>query len=102
MPGPVTHVLFDFFGTLVAYSDSRTGQGCPRSYALLIEAGAALDYTGYLGLWEEVAEAFEQRALASHREYTMEEVARAFLERALGPERPAQLTGDSVSAYLDE
>ena len=32
----------------------------------------------------------------------MEEVAGAFLARALGPVRPAQLTGDFVSAYLDE
>lgn len=102
MPGSVTHVLFDFFGTLVAYSDSRTEQGYRRSYSLLIEAGAALDYPGYLALWEEVAEAFEQRAVASHREYTMEAVAGAFLVRALGPVLPAQLTGDFVSAYLDE
>ena len=31
---PMTAILFDFFGTLVSYSPSRTTQGFPRSHAL--------------------------------------------------------------------
>jgi len=39
-----THVLFDFFGTLVEYSPSRTDQGYDRSFSLLRDAGLRLGY----------------------------------------------------------
>ena len=32
----LTHVLFDFFGTLVACSESRVEQGFQRSYEVLV------------------------------------------------------------------
>ncbi len=44
----LTHVLFDFFGTLVAYSESRVEQGFPRSYQILVTAGTHVDCAGFL------------------------------------------------------
>jgi putative hydrolase of the HAD superfamily len=57
-----THILFDFFGTLVRYSPSRTEQGYPRSFALVTGAGARFDYAAFLGLWSEVSAEFDRGA----------------------------------------
>lgn len=46
-----THLLFDFFGTLVDTSPSRTEQGVEASFGLLQREGTALDYDGFLALW---------------------------------------------------
>jgi putative hydrolase of the HAD superfamily len=96
-----THVLFDFFGTLVRYSASRTEQGYERSHALLREAGCALGYDAFLALWSEVSEAFEAEADRTHREFSMQELGAAFFTRALG-RAPAPLVSEFVATYVDE
>lgn len=78
-------ILFDFFGTLVEYSASRTEQGYPRSFALLREAGSDLDYEGFLALWSEVSAGFDESTERSHLEFSMSDVAGAILRRAVGP-----------------
>ena len=50
----MTHILFDFFGTLVDYSPSHTEQGYEQSYSLVQAAGADLDYDRFLTLWSGV------------------------------------------------
>jgi putative hydrolase of the HAD superfamily len=97
----VTHVLFDFFGTLVDYSPSRTEQGYPRSFALLRGAGCALGYEEFLGLWCEISEGFDAGAERTHREFAMVEVASAFLRRALA-EIPDGLAGAFAATYVAE
>ena len=79
----ISHLIFDFFGTLVRYSASRTAQGYPGSHALLRDAGCALDYAAFLALWDETASGFERDAERTLREFSMEDVCGAFLERAL-------------------
>jgi putative hydrolase of the HAD superfamily len=96
-----THVLFDFFGTLVGYSPSRTGQGYERSHALLRDAGSALGYDAFLALWSEVCETFEAEAERTHREFSMLELGDAFFARALGP-APAPLVRAFVTTYVEE
>lgn len=96
-----THVLFDFFGTLVEYSPSRTEQGYERSFRLLREAGADLDYHQFLSLWSEVSAQFDAVAEQTHREFSMLEVGEAFLRRAVGSPSDA-LTRDFVSTYVAE
>jgi hypothetical protein len=39
-----THVLFDFFGTLVSYDQRLAGTRLERSHGLLRQAGCALQY----------------------------------------------------------
>ena len=96
-----THVLFDFFGTLVAYSPSRTAQGYARSHALLREAGCALGYDAFLTLWSEVSEAMEAEAERTHREFSMQELGDAFFARALA-RAPAPIVDAFVATYVDE
>ena len=60
-----THVLLDFFGTLVDYSASRTEQGYERSFALLQAAGCRLDYQAFLSLWSEVFLEFDKTGIVA-------------------------------------
>jgi putative hydrolase of the HAD superfamily len=96
-----SHVLFDFFGTLVEYSASRTEQGYQKSFSLLRGAGVELDYQEFLSLWSEVFAQFDAAAEQDHREFSMIEVASAFLGRAVGT-APAALIRDFVRTYLSE
>lgn len=96
-----THVLFDFFGTLVEYSSSRTEQGYAQSFALLRDAGFRQGYEGFLSLWSQVSSEFDRAAETSCREFSMAELADAFLERALG-RAPAGLAPRLVETYLAE
>ncbi len=97
----ITHVLFDFFGTLVDYSPSRTEQGYEQSFALLRSAGSTLDYEGFLSLWSEVSGAFDDVAGQTLREFSMVELGRAFLARTIGS-ADGSFVRDFVKTYVAE
>jgi putative hydrolase of the HAD superfamily len=97
----ITHLLFDFFGTLVEYSPSRTAQGYAGTHALLREAGCALDYEEFLALWSVVSAEFDERAARDQREFSMQALGVAFLERAIGAASDALVHG-FVDSYLAE
>ncbi|HYO95047.1 MAG TPA: HAD family hydrolase [Polyangiaceae bacterium] len=84
-----THVLFDFFGTLVAYSESRVEQGFRHSHELLLELGADIGYAEFLERWAGSFDALEIRAQDSLDEYSMDTVCGQFLGRVL-PRLPGQ------------
>ncbi len=96
-----THLVFDFFGTLVSYSSSRTDQGYERSFDLLRQAGSKLGYQEFLSLWSEVSAGFDESALRSNREFSMLELATAFLARAVGPMN-VELAREFVATYISE
>jgi putative hydrolase of the HAD superfamily len=83
-----THVLFDFFGTLVEYSASWIHQGFERSHAVLRENGATLEYAAFVEAVDAVFAEHEERASSTLDEYTMDEVCRALLTRTL-PRAPS-------------
>lgn len=87
----MTHLLFDFFGTLVSYSTSRSEQGFEKSHRLLVENGARIDYDEFLSRWAETFERFETLAQTNLDEYSMNEVCEQFLDRAL-PRTPDDRT----------
>ena len=74
-------VLFDFFGTLVAYSPSRRTQGYEQTYRLLTERQIALSYPNFLDHWVAASEELDRWSTARQREYTMLGVAQRFLTR---------------------
>ena len=55
MTSSPTHVLFDVFGALVTYSESRTEQGFSRSHELLRTAGVDVPYSRFLEAWARSA-----------------------------------------------
>lgn len=98
----LTHVLFDFFGTLVAYSESLVEQGFQRSYEVLVRAGTRVDYSAFLGRWSDTFEEFETRAQQSLDEYSMNEVCEEFLQRVLPRPPNAGVIARFRDAYLME
>jgi putative hydrolase of the HAD superfamily len=99
---PPTHVLFDFFGTLVDYTAGRGEHAYERSFALVERAGARLDRAGALALWDDVYARFESEAAATHREFSMEEVCAAFLRGALVEAPSERLVRDFARLYVEE
>lgn len=79
----ITHVLFDFFGTLVSYDDRWAAQAYPRSHGLLLEAGADVDYEGFVDGMDREMAAFEAGAQRTLNEYAMDVPCEAFLRRVL-------------------
>ena len=103
MAGPlITHVLLDFFGTLVGYSPSRTSQGYHASHALVRSMGARISYEQFLQAWAAESALFDERSAIDDSEFSMDEVAAAFLIRVLGHNPDPVQTAALVRAYLSE
>jgi putative hydrolase of the HAD superfamily len=93
-----THILFDFFGTLVEYSASRTEQGYARSHEVLRRLGADLSYPDFLTAWSRTSAEFDRFSDHDDHEFSMTDVGTAFLSSALG--RPP--TSAEVDAFVAE
>jgi putative hydrolase of the HAD superfamily len=97
----LTHVLFDFFGTLVTYSVRRVDRNLPRTHEILVSAGSCLDYSEFLRQWDAVRQEFETRAETSLEEYSMKHICEDFLQRVL-PSADADVLVRFRNTYLDE
>jgi putative hydrolase of the HAD superfamily len=86
----------------VAYTDSRVEQGFPRSHALLVAAGAVVDYAAFLERWAATFDEFDRRTQASLDEYAMDDVCGEFLRRVLPRAPGGDLVAQFRDAYLDE
>lgn len=98
----VTHVLLDFFWTLVEYSESRVSQGFGRSYKVVQAAGARAGYLEFLKQWEATFADFEDRAAQDLREYSMDAVCAAFLRHLLGRSPSLELLEAFRDTYRKE
>jgi putative hydrolase of the HAD superfamily len=97
-----THILFDFFGTLVEYSASRTEQGYARSHHLLRRLGGDLDYPDFLAAWAKTSAEFDRLSDQDDHEFSMIDVGTAFLADALGrPPAVADVTA-FIAEYISE
>jgi len=103
MPGlRVTHVLFDFFGTLVEHSPSGAEHGFRRSHDLMRTLGVPLTYDEFLAAWSKTSAQFAKLSDIDHREYSMTEIGTACLREVLG-RAPARTDVDQlVHTYLSE
>lgn len=98
----VTHILFDFFGTLVTYVDRLEEREFARSHDLVRSLGADLSYPEFLVAWSSASAHFEQLSAADHREHAMADIAQTFLGKALG-RAPADVEVDLlVRTFLSE
>jgi putative hydrolase of the HAD superfamily len=98
----VTHVLLDFFGTLVRYSPSRTEQGYHASHALAASMGATIDYQDFLQAWAAESALFDERSAVDDSEFSMEELGAAFLSRILRRDPAPAETAAFVDEYVRE
>jgi putative hydrolase of the HAD superfamily len=101
MPRPdVTHVLLDFFGTLVGFSADRTEPGYHATHALVRSLGADADYPGFLQTWADESARFDQRSAADDSEYSMDEVAAGVLARLLGRQPSADEAAALAGSFI--
>jgi FMN phosphatase YigB (HAD superfamily) len=95
--GRTTHVLFDFFGTLVDYSAALDGASAAGDCAALIRSyGGGVDEPGFIVGWDAAYRGFESRAYSDQREFSMDQLSRSYLAEVLdrGPEAAG------IRAYL--
>lgn len=98
----ITHILFDFFGTLVSYSPNCTKQGFARSHDITRTLGATLTYREFLARWATASEQISRLSDIDDREYSMADIGTAFLRDVLG-RTPAYTEVDLlVQTYLSE
>jgi putative hydrolase of the HAD superfamily len=97
-----THVLFDFFGTLVGYSPQRCDQEYPRTRAALDELGVTMSADELAAAWEETWYPFEERSQLDHREFSMIDVGTVFLRSLLGREPDPAVTRAVMDVYIGE
>ena len=79
-----THLLFDFFGTLVHYVPSPALEAYRRTYDVFAQAGYSGDYAEFVSLWSGVYTELETDARRTHQEFTMHTQAAVVAERGLG------------------
>jgi putative hydrolase of the HAD superfamily len=92
-------LLFDFFGTLVDYSPSRTEQGYHRTHALLQELGVDLGYADFLARWSDVSAGFDSASEVDDHEFSMLELGLAFL-REVGHRASHAEAQQLVTSYV--
>lgn len=98
----ISHLLFDFFGTLVEYSPSRTEHGFHASHELLRNAGSKLEYEAFLDLWDEVFAKLESSAKRTRCEFSMLEVGRVFLSQAIETSWDDAVLSQFIGEYMKE
>lgn len=96
----VSHILFDFFGTLVTYAPDGAGHDFGRSHKLLQSMGSALGYEQYRALWSDVYGGFDREACRTGHEFSMQDVTAGFLRQATGGEPSADQATALASSYL--
>ncbi|HZM75558.1 MAG TPA: HAD family hydrolase [Candidatus Limnocylindrales bacterium] len=97
-----THLLFDFFGTLVDHSSQRRDPGYPRTRAALDRLGLAMTGEELAASWEETWFPFEERSQVDHREFSMIDVGTVFLRSLLGREPDPAVTRELMDVYIGE
>lgn len=98
----LTHILFDFFGTLVSYSESRIEQGYPRSYKLIVVNGSDISYSAFLKQWDRMFSEFEELSAVSQVEFSMTALCECFLQRILGKSLSSESIASFRDTYLEE
>jgi putative hydrolase of the HAD superfamily len=100
----MTALLFDFFGTLVSYSPSRTAQGYPRTHALMCDtlADPSWPYARFVASIDACYSALDRAADLDDHEYSMTTIASAYLSSVLGHPPSAALVAAFERTYLEE
>lgn len=97
-----THILFDFFGTLVEYDSANGVTTYPKTRELISRWGMPLTDEELLSRWSEHWMGFEVRSQVDHREFSMIEVAAPFLTTLLGRIPGSGEVDEFVAVYIEE
>ena len=84
MPAAPTHLLLDFFGTVVEYAASGTARDYERTHDLTVQLGSTRTYDETRALWSAAFDRLEGETAHSLEEFSAVEVARLALEALVG------------------
>jgi putative hydrolase of the HAD superfamily len=97
-----THILFDFFGTLVDYDDGHIARPV-RSLSALHELGFRdLTLASFSAGWAEVWASWESRCAPDGREFSMVDVASSFLSSLADRPVPRSTVDVFVEVFIAE
>jgi putative hydrolase of the HAD superfamily len=97
----VSHLLFDFFGTLVHYRDGVVGNPVTRSLQFLDDLGVPLDAEVFTTRWHAVWDDIDRAASTTLREVHMHDGAKRFF-RDLGHPADEATIAAFVASYIDD
>ena len=89
-----SHILFDFFGTLVSYGPEGPDHDFSRSHSMQRSMGSTLAYDEFRALWSSVGGGLNREADRTGREFSMLDLSAEFLRQATAREP----TGDEAVA----
>ena len=98
---PTTHILFDFFGTLVDYSRAPIGRGFETTFSHLEKAGYADNYDSFIQLWSQIYTQLDNEASRSHQEFTMFDLADELVHQVFRKPN-THLSRSIVRTYMTE
>ena len=97
----VTHVFFDFFGTLVDYDPSvhPAARNAPLEFAR--RAGVKISADASNARWQEVWDDLDAEAARTCREFSMRDVAQRYWHSIGSPELVPGATDALIAEYLE-
>ena len=90
-------ILFDFFGTLVKYSSSRTIQNFSQTHAFVVNKIISLEYDSFIEIWGKSFIHLEQQSRKSQLEFSMKDVVTEFIA-CVGKQ---DLSEDTKTEFID-
>ncbi len=90
-------ILFDFFGTLVKYSASRTVQEFSQTHDYVTNNITPLEYETFLETWDKSFCQLEKQSRESQFEFSMNNVVSEFLDR-VGAQK---LSEEAETGFID-
>ncbi|HWY79250.1 MAG TPA: HAD family hydrolase [Candidatus Sulfotelmatobacter sp.] len=99
----ITTILFDFFGTLVAYSpDSYFISKRKKAYAFLIQNGFNLSYQQFEQVFKDSYNKFDKRSQQTRKEFHMYEFMEYLLKQKLHANVDKNVIQTFTKYYFDE
>ena len=96
-----SHLLFDFFGTLVQYSTQPIGDGYAATYDYVKEAGYTGGYDRFAQIWSETYDALDEGARVTHLEFSMDHLVDEVLKRTIG-KMESSFRAQLIETYIRE
>jgi putative hydrolase of the HAD superfamily len=98
----INTILFDFFGTLVRYSASRTIQEFSKTHNFVTRNITFLEYDSFLETWDKAFSYLEQQSCESQLEFSMKDVVSEFSTRVDGQQLSESAKAELIELFMNE
>jgi putative hydrolase of the HAD superfamily len=102
MKGNITHITFDFFGTLVDYTPGHfSGNKYQKAHQFLLKNNYVISYTDFESAFSDIFNQLEAKAKITNHEFHMHEVGTKFFTKKFG-DVPSQIIEEFIEIYISE